>query len=172
LRQFVQRTGVGGQADFNALISADPHFASAWGDIQTQLVTEGVTDFTGAQQAFTDSFQQLASQSFGLSLDTGTVGNAYATAKQYVMTGQTIAGAVSTVTGLIGSIESNTMQPLAVMQTFTGTKSGSRSHLQKTYAHQAESYMHTARRRAPRRATRSSMSCVLIRRPGARARSG
>jgi hypothetical protein len=124
LRQFVQRTGVGGQADFNALISADPHFASAWGDIQTQLVTEGVTDFTGAQQAFTDSFQQLASQSFGLSLDTGTVGNAYATAKQYVMTGQTIAGAVSTVTGLIGSIESNTMQPLAVMQTFTGTMLG------------------------------------------------
>lgn len=114
-----QPVGVGGIADFEGLISSDSNFAGAWGQVQAQLTLEGAgpSDITSAKEAFTDSFQQIASQAFGVAGQ-----DAIDAAKSYVLTGKTIAGAVGTVQGLITAAESGA--PLQIVQAFTGTLIG------------------------------------------------
>jgi hypothetical protein len=103
--------------DFDALVSTDPKFASAWTEINGQLSAEGL-DTTGAKIALTDSFEQLVSQGFGLQED-----EAISAAKEYVKTGQTILGAVNTVKGLIDA-QAAGFNPVQVTQAFTGTLIG------------------------------------------------
>jgi hypothetical protein len=110
--------GLGGISDFQTLLQTDPQFSSTWTDVQTQLMAEGQTDLTGAKIALSDAYSQLISQSFG---GLGTV-EALDAAKSYVLTGETIAGAVDTVQGLVQTIEHGT--PLQVVQAFTGTMVG------------------------------------------------
>lgn len=105
--------------DFNATVASDPNFSSAWNDIQAQLQAEGgdVSKINSAKIAFTESFQQLSSQGFGIS---GT--DAIASAKSYVMIGQTAVGAIGTVGGLLSSVQSG--NPAQITQAFTGTMIG------------------------------------------------
>jgi hypothetical protein len=110
--------GLGGISDFQTLLQTDPSFSSTWTDVQAELMAEGQTDFTGAKIALSDAYSQLISQEFG---GLGTA-EALAAAKSYVLTGETIAGAVDTVSGLVQTIEHGT--PMQVVQAFTGTMVG------------------------------------------------
>jgi len=115
------RTGVGASlSDFTELATSDPHFDQAWGEINGQLDIEGAgtTEINSAKIALTNAFEQLSTQSFGLSGQ-----DAINAAKQYVLVGQTVLGAVQTVGGLVGQLE-NGAPPLEVMQAFTGTLIG------------------------------------------------
>jgi hypothetical protein len=114
------RVGAAGIEEFSALVQADPHFASAWGEVSTQLQAEGTADLTGAKIALSNSFDQLASQSFGLSPQ-----DAADAAKKFVLAGQTIMGAVETVQSLVRAAEdASPAEVLAVAQTFVGTMIG------------------------------------------------
>jgi hypothetical protein len=108
-----------GLPDFNAFVSADAHFSGAWNEINTQLQAEGanVSQIEGAKLALTDSFEKLSTQGFGLS---GS--DPIDAAKNYVLAGQTIAGAVDTVSNLVQAVTSG--PPAQVMQAFTGTLIG------------------------------------------------
>jgi hypothetical protein len=119
-----RRVGFGsGLPDFNALVAvdastgqpADPVFASGWTAIQAQLTAEGTTDFTGAKIALADSYTSLIGSDFGLQAQ-----DAIDAAKKYVTIGQTIVGAVGTVTSLIQAGNSGS-NPTQVFQAFTGT---------------------------------------------------
>ena len=116
-RALPRTRGLGGLSDFQDLVSSDPNFSSAWGSVQKQLTAEGSTDLTGAKLAMSDSFSQLVSQSFGMSPE-----DAANYAKNYVVLGQSVLGAVSTVQGLISTVESGT--PTQIAQAFTGTMIG------------------------------------------------
>lgn len=137
-----RRTGLGDASinEFTSLITKggvgyDPQFASAWGDIEAQLTQEaGITGnvdaatggalsgtLTGAKIAFAGAFDQIA-QSPGMSDAVNAAGNIYDTAKQFVMTGKTVAGAISTVSGIID--HANGTNQLATFQAFTGTMIG------------------------------------------------
>jgi hypothetical protein len=102
--------------DFVSLTQSDPNFATAWGDINAQLDIEGasVTEINSAKVAMTNAFEQISTQAFGLSGQ-----DAINAAKQFVLTGQTVIGAVNTIRGLISAV--NTDTPVELMQAFTGT---------------------------------------------------
>jgi hypothetical protein len=116
-------------------MQTDPQFAAAWNDVQAQLIAEGsgvvnaatgaVNDvFTGAKIQLADAFSQLAGQSFGLSTSISSgINNAYDVAKKYVMVGQTVLGAVNTVSGLINTSGATTGTPQQALA-FTGTMLG------------------------------------------------
>jgi uncharacterized membrane protein len=109
-----------GIGDFQNLINpvtGDPHFAAAWGEVSAQLTKEGTSDLTAAKIALSDTFQNLVSQSFGM-----TPQEAADKAKQYVLIGQTVLGAVGTVKGLIQTVESGNTQ--AIGNAFVGTMVG------------------------------------------------
>ena len=113
------RLGLGaGLTDFAAQVAADPQFASAWGDIEAQLNVEGAdaSAIDLAKTALINSYQQLASQ-VGVGAD-----EVIASAKSYVMMGQTVLGAVNTVSGLVQAAESGSFPQIT--QTFTGTLIG------------------------------------------------
>lgn len=105
-----------GLPDFNALVSSDPTFAAGWNAIAPQLEAEGQTDLTGAKIAFADSYTSLISSAFG-SIDPSS---AIEAAKKYVTIGQTIVGAVGTVSQLIQAGNSGE-NPTQVFQAFTGS---------------------------------------------------
>jgi hypothetical protein len=128
---------VAGIGDFNQLLQSSPSFASAWTEVQGHLELEAAAalppgasgvvsaataaasgDFSGAKIAFSDAFQQLASQSFGVGEQ-----DAIDAAKQYVLAGQTVLGAVGTVSGLVKTLQSGA-PPAAIAQTFAGTLIG------------------------------------------------
>jgi hypothetical protein len=107
-----------GLTDFEAYASSDPNFAAAWADINGQLTLEGAdtSQINLAKTALVTSFQQLAS-------DIGVSGDeAIASAKSYVMMGQTVIGAATTVQGLIQAAETGSF--LTITQAFTGTLIG------------------------------------------------
>ena len=118
------QTGLGGLADFNALVNInpttgtayDPQFKAAWDDVKTQLIAEGQTDFSIAQSALADSFNQMSSQ---LGVDPAEV---YSAARDYVKLGHTIMGAVNTAQGLIQTARGG--NPVAFVNQFTGTMIG------------------------------------------------
>ena len=108
-----------GLGDFDQLVGSDPTFAGAWGEIQNQLQAEGgnVTQINSAKIALTDSYEQLSAQGFGLS-----GADVVNSAKQYVLLGQTVAGAANVVQGLAGVVQG--ADPIAITQAFTGTLVG------------------------------------------------
>lgn len=108
-----------GLGDFQSH-SGDPDFMGAWNDINNQLTSEGASpaDVDAAQTAFASSFETLASQ------ESGSIGSdVISAAKQYVMQGSTVAGAVEQIGGLIQAGQ-NGMPPAALMQSFTGVMIG------------------------------------------------
>jgi hypothetical protein len=114
---WLRQPGFGaGLTDFEAYASSDPNFQAAWGEVQAQLNVEGAgtTQLNSAKTAFVNSFEQIAGQGFSSSDPIGA-------AKAYVMTGQTILGAVNTVTSLVSSIQN---APAQAIQDFTGVMVG------------------------------------------------
>lgn len=117
-----RRVGFGdGLSDFNALMSSgDQQFSNAWGDINSQLLSEGAsqTQINAAKGALATSFNQLT-QNLGV----GDAGQALTMAKEYVAQGQTIAGAVGHVQGLIQAAQQGA-PPVQLLEGFTGVMIG------------------------------------------------
>lgn len=103
-----------GLLDFEAYAASDPNFTNGWAGVQSQLVAElaDSSQINLAKTAFTNSFEQLAA-------NMGVTGDeAIAAAKQFTTLGHTVLGAVSTVQGLITTVESGSAP--AITQAFTG----------------------------------------------------
>jgi hypothetical protein len=110
----------GTMGDFQSDIAGGGDFASAWSEIQKQLASEGVTegsaDFLGAQSALASAFESFVSHNY-------TGSDALEAAKQFVLKGQTLAGAASMVEGLVSAAETGT-PPAGLLEGFTGTMIG------------------------------------------------
>lgn len=109
--------------DFDQYL-ADPDFAQAWGQVQNQLTAEGSTAIgviNNAKSTFLSAYTQLGTAASYL--QSGQLAEA---AKQFTMAGQTVAGAVNMVTGLVNAQKGGiTPQAgLAITQTFIGTMIG------------------------------------------------
>ena len=100
-------------------LTQNPYAATAFSKIQSQLAKEGAntSDVQAAQTSFTNSYNQLASVASGLGGE-----DVIDAAQSYVMAGNTILGAATTIGGLISAAGS--MPPQAVIQAFTGTLIG------------------------------------------------
>jgi hypothetical protein len=107
-----RRVGVAGLTDFEAHFASDPNFASAWNDVGSQLLVEGASS-SQVDQAKTWFVNAVEGAVPGVTGD-----QAIASAKQLVLLGQTVMGAVSTVQGLLQTVESGSAP--AITQAFTG----------------------------------------------------
>ena len=111
-----------GLDDFQSLLAV-PQFASAWNDIQTQIQSEGGSDvalrLVAAQSALRQSFAGLTGPGGPFSTDPTA---ALASAKQLVIAGTTIAGAVQGVESLLSAAQG--ADPTQAFQLFTGTLIG------------------------------------------------
>ena len=110
-------------AAFDDLISSlGPQGSSAWGTISNQLQREGADQPTivAAQNTFTSSWNSL-STTFGMDADSALTG-----AQQYTYAASTIAGAVSTVQGLVSDFKQiqTPAGALSAVNMFTGAMVG------------------------------------------------
>ena len=117
-----------GLSDFNSLYQSGmqaggDQFTSAWNDIQTQLSSEGAgTDaINDAKASFADSYNQFSQSVAGSAAS--DIGSAIDGAKQYVLAGKTIAGAISNVQNLVRDIQDGA-PPIATANAFIGTLVG------------------------------------------------
>jgi hypothetical protein len=120
------RIGLGdGLAEFNALVSANnPGFNSAWGDVQTQLAAEYGVGTQAYQDAILQAQDMMGQAYSGLSQLAGVDPTQIAgKARDYVLLGKTVSGAVSTVQGLVEDANNGTVTP-AVVGSFVGTMIG------------------------------------------------
>jgi len=107
-------------------VASDLAASPEWADILKQLKAEGVDPATPAgklivdtaQQTFVTQFTSLTSNSLGVDIGTAKVA-----AKQFVLAGQTIAGAVTNINGIIEASKSG-VPPQQVALMFTGTLIG------------------------------------------------
>lgn len=104
-----------GDATF-ATYSSDANFVASWGKVAATLNAEGIGEgdalFSHAQEQFTSAFDQMLSSN----IDEAT---ALQGAQQLVVAGQTVAGAIGQVQGLVSAAASSS--PGAAFQQFTGT---------------------------------------------------
>jgi len=107
-----RRVGVAGLTDFEAHFASDPNFASAWNDVGGQLLAEGASS-SQVDQAKTWFVNAVEGAVPGVTGD-----QAIASAKQLVLLGQTVMGAVATVQGLLQTVESGSVPQIT--QAFTG----------------------------------------------------
>jgi len=107
-------------ADFAQIAATNPKFAQNWADISAQLTAEGFksADINAAQINFTSEFEGLVNKATDLSAD-----QVSDYAKQFVIAGRSVAGAIQNVQGLFnpGSVGAD---PIQVTQVFTGTLVG------------------------------------------------
>jgi hypothetical protein len=104
-------------SDFEQYLQT-PAFASAWKEVSNQLDAEGVTDLTLAKQTFLNAYTDLGTRaSYLVPKD---IANA---ARDFVLSGTTIAGAVRNIKGLVdaASVQSD---PIEMTRIFTGTLIG------------------------------------------------
>lgn len=97
--------------------SSSPNFSAAWADIQGRMQLEGIDPgiINIAKTQFTDAYANLGQAA--QDLNDSDIANA---AKQLVLTGKTVAGAVNVVQGLISSGGNLALAPDAI-NGFTGT---------------------------------------------------
>jgi len=107
-------------SDFSALVQI-PEFASAWGDVQSQLTAEGASalDVAAAQNDLAGAFDNLTSGTTGFGVSSS---DALSAAKQYTIAGRTVLGAVGSVEGLLSAAQGGNPGP--IFQAFTGTLIG------------------------------------------------
>jgi hypothetical protein len=91
--------------------------SQAWSDVQVQLNAEGADNLKvlASKETFVNAFQSLVAPANGFAVDSGSALDA---AKQLTIIGQTALGAVSTVSGLIHDL--STESPQQITQAFTG----------------------------------------------------
>ena len=122
----VPPVGLGdGLSEFNSLVqSGDQSFNSAWNDVQKQIESEYPAGSGELQDAMLQAKTAMGNAYSGLAqlagVDPGVIANK---ARDYVLLGKTIAGAVSTIEGLIQDMNNGTVTP-AVVGSFIGTMVG------------------------------------------------
>lgn len=112
------KVGVGDT--LQAQLEQDALSSPQWASVQRQLGLEGITSpssIHAVESTFTSAYTSLIAPAngFGLASDPGSALDA---AKQLTIVGQTALGAVTTVSGLIHDLSSET--PQQIMQSFTG----------------------------------------------------
>lgn len=121
-----RRVGLGdGLSEFNSLMqSGNSDFSKAWGAVQTQLAAEYGVGTQAYQDAIVQAQGAMGDAYSGLSQLAGVDPTKIADqARDYVLLGKTIAGAVSTVEGLVQDANSGQVTP-AVVASFIGTMIG------------------------------------------------
>ncbi|HZU83491.1 MAG TPA: hypothetical protein VE987_11265, partial [Polyangiaceae bacterium] len=114
-----------GLSEFNALMaSGNPNFQNAWNDVQSQLAAEYGPGSAAYQDAILQAQDAMGQAYSGLSqlagVDPTTIANK---ARDYVLLGKTVSGAVSTIEGLIQDANTGQVTP-AVVAGFMGTMIG------------------------------------------------
>lgn len=119
----VDRTATPNYLDIGADLSLDAQLQQAalaspqWGKVAAQLNVEGADSLKliAAQKTFSDAFSSLVAPSNGFAVDTSSALNA---AANLTVLGQTAMGAVSTVSGLVHDL--STESAPQITQAFTG----------------------------------------------------
>lgn len=108
-----------GESEFDQKRRDVPGFDAAWTEIQNQLRSEGASAATIdlAKDGLLTAYKGVGAQA-------GVTGEqAIAAAKQYVLVGKTVAGAVSTIQGLVQATQSG-VAPQQIAQAFSGAMIG------------------------------------------------
>lgn len=111
-----------GLADFQTLLQV-PEFSSAWNEIQSQMQSEGGSDLQlaidTAKGAFAEAYSGLTASGGALE---GQYAAALTAAKNLVLAGNTVSGAVQHVEALLSAAQG--ADPKQAFQLFTGTLIG------------------------------------------------